>query len=593
MYTAIDLFAGAGGLSYGFEQTGEFKIILAAENNDSAVATYRTNHPDTVIQNDVRIINYVDVRREYGPIDLVIGGPPCQGFSNANRQKAIISANNGLVKEFIRAVRDLKPAMFVMENVSMLKSETHRFYCVPNEMKELKRLRIPIREDRITLSALSPELADSLDDLRKSLPDYQTYIWEEKSYQLINTLYKRLSSDSRFRITWEKSACKLKKNLTNDLRSFPSNKIGIAYRMLYDAITQTPREAEDLSCLKKNIRIAIQYQRLFRQYRDIVSNHIAIEEIEWGKEIAVKVKSYSVLDYIKYSLEREKFPYNISYKVLNAADYGAPQKRERFIIIGSRIGEKPMMPEPTFHEGNYRTVREAIEDLEALIPSTDPHADSFPAPVFDTTDNPLMESLRNAVRIENHFITATREIAQERFNALKEGGNFHTLPENLKSTYSDGKRTQSSIYLKLKYDEPSGTVLNVRKSMWVHPAISRAMSVREAARLQTFPDSYVFRGNKDAQYQQVGNAVPPVLANAIANVVIQYMNTHYKRPLRESIIIEMLADPESTSAEIADRLGASQGTVSKYIRSLTKMKVIDKVKHGNRRYVWRVRRKKI
>ena len=70
--------------------------------------------------------------------------------------------------------------------------------------------------------------------------------------------------------------------------------------------------------------------------------------------------------------------------------------------------------------------------------------------------------------------------------------------------------------MRLRYDEPSGTVVNVRKSMWIHPELDRAISIREAARLQTFPDSFIFEGTKDSQYQQVGNAVPPFLAKAIA-----------------------------------------------------------------------------
>ena len=251
-----------------------------------------------------------------------------------------------------------------------------------------------------------------------------------------------------------------------------------------------------------------------------------VEGFEYDKGIAVKVKSYSVFDYIKRSFECEMFPYNINYAVLNAADYGAPQIRERFVIIGSRIGEKPQMPQPTLKKCEYRTVRDAIEDLESVIPSTDPNAGSISLPQYDASAKPLIKRLRNTRLLENHFITATQKIAQERFDALEEGGNFHTLPESLKSTYSDGKRTQSTIYLKLKYDEPSGTVVNVRKSMWVHPKLNRALSLREAARLQTFPDNYVFKGTKDSQYQQVGNAVPPILAQAIAEQVSQYMDKH-------------------------------------------------------------------
>ena len=105
----------------------------------------------------------------------------------------------------------------------------------------------------------------------------------------------------------------------------------------------------------------------------------------------------------------------------------------------------------------------------------------------------------------------------DRFKALRQGDNFHTLDDQLKTnTYTDVSRTQNTIYMRLAYDQPSGTVVNVRKSMWVHPVIDRAVSVREAARLQTFPDSFEFVGTKDKQYQQVGNAVPPILAKNIA-----------------------------------------------------------------------------
>ena len=101
----------------------------------------------------------------------------------------------------------------------------------------------------------------------------------------------------------------------------------------------------------------------------------------------------------------------------------------------------------------------------------------------------------------------------ERFKALKQGQNFHALDDALKTnTYTDVSRTQNTIYLRLDYDQPSGTVVNVRKSMWVHPVLDRAISTR----LQTFPDSFVFYGTKDKQYQQVGNAVPPIMAKAIA-----------------------------------------------------------------------------
>jgi DNA (cytosine-5)-methyltransferase 1 len=150
-------------------------------------------------------------------------------------------------------------------------------------------------------------------------------------------------------------------------------------------------------------------------------------------------------------------------------------------------------------------------------------------PVFDTADDigipleyrddlsDLAKDLRNTKVLRNHIITKTTDVALERFKALSQGENFHSLDDSLKmNTYTDISRTQNTIYLRLDYSQPSGTVVNVRKSMWVHPVKDRAVSVREAARLQTFPDSFVFVGTKDKQYQQVGNAVPPIMAKAIA-----------------------------------------------------------------------------
>jgi DNA (cytosine-5)-methyltransferase 1 len=129
MYSVVDLFAGAGGLSLGFLQTNWFDIKVAFENNPDMQATYKKNHPGVEVLGDVCSANYQDIMNKYGDIDVVIGGPPCQGFSNANRQKNhAINMNNMLVKQYIRAIVELQPKAFVLENVSMLRSDTHRFF---------------------------------------------------------------------------------------------------------------------------------------------------------------------------------------------------------------------------------------------------------------------------------------------------------------------------------------------------------------------------------------------------------------------------------------------------------------------------------
>lgn len=95
MYKVVDLFAGAGGLSLGFMQTKKYDIKVAFENNPAMQKTYKKNHMGVDVQDDVCLADYNDIQKKYGKIDVVIGGPPCQGFSNANRQKNhAISQNN-------------------------------------------------------------------------------------------------------------------------------------------------------------------------------------------------------------------------------------------------------------------------------------------------------------------------------------------------------------------------------------------------------------------------------------------------------------------------------------------------------------------
>lgn len=110
--TFVDLFAGAGGLSCGFVQAG-FKVVFANDFEDVCVRTYRFNHPelpaDKVLKGDIRQI--VDHIGDYVscPVDLVVGGPPCQGFSSANQQRIIDDPRNELYKYFVKAVKSILP----------------------------------------------------------------------------------------------------------------------------------------------------------------------------------------------------------------------------------------------------------------------------------------------------------------------------------------------------------------------------------------------------------------------------------------------------------------------------------------------------
>ena len=200
----------------------------------------------------------------------------------------------------------------------------------------------------------------------------------------------------------------------------------------------------------------------------------------------------------------------------------------RFVAMGIKksISSKVALPKGSLDEDEYYTVRDAIEDIEDVEAITEVSADKGIL-LQPKVVSKLAEKLRDSTMLYNHIITKTTDVAMERFKALKQGQNFHALSDNLKTnTYTDASRTQNTIYLRLNYDEPSGTVVNVRKSMWIHPTLDRAISVREAARLQTFPDSFIFCGSKDKQYQQVGNAVPPIMAKAIAKKLAKLLGNN-------------------------------------------------------------------
>ena len=520
MYKVVDLFAGAGGLSLGFMQTQKYDIKVAFENSPYMQDTYRLNHPGVEVQGDVCAADYDAIKKKYGEIDVVIGGPPCQGFSNANRQKNhAISQNNMLVKQYIRAILELKPKAFVMENVSMLKSDVHRFYMEESDIETVKRCGIPVKSTPLHL--LDAEYVfDGALEIVKDQQKIQQYLWPEQHYFELNVIYKAAKNLDKMKSALEKHKKKLCAAAADYAKSSDNNHISRVSADAFQAVLNYYSGVLDASALKSKIEPAIMIQRMLSKAQEIYENHIVVDAYTVEDGIAAVIRSFAVYDYLEKVLQAPENDYVLDKGVLCAADYGAPQKRMRFVVIGIKrsISPKVALPKGRFDADEYRTVRDAISDLEDVAPVFDLEDDNDGIRIERKENlNELASALRNAEVLRNHIVTKTTDIAMERFRALKQGQNFHALDESLKmNTYTDAARTQNTIYLRLNYDEPSGTVVNVRKSMWIHPTLDRAISVREAARLQTFPDSFVFCGSKDKQYQQVGNAVPPIMAKSIA-----------------------------------------------------------------------------
>ena len=195
----------------------------------------------------------------------------------------------------------------------------------------------------------------------------------------------------------------------------------------------------------------------------------------------------------------ESLSYQTVFSILDAADFGAPQHRLRFLMIGCRDHPPPELPTPTYGLANglkpYVTVRDAIADLL-----------SSPGAHSQYTD-----------RVRRFFAL------------VPPGGNWRSLPTELqeealgRAYHSGGGKT--GFYRRLAWDEPAPTITgraNRKGSALCHPAQDRPLAVRECARLQGFPDDWEFCGSMNAQYQQVGNAVPLALGEAVGHQIIRH-----------------------------------------------------------------------
>ena len=541
MYKVVDLFAGAGGLSLGFMQTKKYDIKVAFENNPAMQKTYKKNHMGVDVRDDVCLADYDDIQKKYGKIDVVIGGPPCQGFSNANRQKNhAISQNNMLVKQYISAIRELSPKAFVMENVSMLRSDVHRFYLdeADNELFGQEKYEIHMQNTKLVLLDKA-YMFDCAKTIARSPSAITANIWPEDCYVSLNVVYKMSKNHQKLLKTLKKHKKKLLEyaDVYADEREksdIESNDIALRSYEAFSAIKQFFDEKLEADKLKDVIEPAIMIQRMLSKSKEIFDNHLVVDKCDYAEngDLVAYIKSYAVFDYLKALLGTDSNGYEINQDVLCAADFGAPQKRKRFIVIGIKksLTDTVQLPIGIFSEKDYRTVQDAIGDLQN-VPTVTDVAEDIGTPLKKADDiSELGKSLRDTDTLFNHIITKTRETAMERFKVIKQGENFHSLNDSLKTnTYTDANRTQNTIYLRLAYNQPSGTVVNVRKSMWIHPELNRAISIREAARLQTFPDSFIFCGSKDKQYQQVGNAVPPIMAKAIAEKLADQLEQIEKR----------------------------------------------------------------
>lgn len=213
--------------------------------------------------------------------------------------------------------------------------------------------------------------------------------------------------------------------------------------------------------------------------------------------------------------ELTKIGYKISYGILNASDFGVPQNRRRAIFIGTRIGKKIDLPKKKDIE--RVTVWDAISDLAYL----NSNEGSFESDYIIKSESGYQKEMRkNSKKVFNHQATNHSSLAINRLTRIPPEKGKEFLKEKISSTFGQTwgrlEKNNQSPTIVTRFDTPS----NGKNS---HPFLHRAITAREAARIQSFPDNFIFYGNKTSINKQIGNAVPPLLGKAIAEQILKHI----------------------------------------------------------------------
>ena len=241
----------------------------------------------------------------------------------------------------------------------------------------------------------------------------------------------------------------------------------------------------------------------------------------------LSMESGQVIKEIQNEFENAgKFGYEVRTKVLKASDFGVPQSRERVIIIGIRK-DLNLVPEfPSKKGANDVTVEEAISDLPKIKAGEGEE-------IMNYAGNPTNEyqkfMRKNAKNVFNHIAMRHTQRLIERFKAIMPGKNLLDVWETHGALQRGNPNEKSKVKfsqnnLRLIANKPAPTIAASFQSNFIHPFLDRNFTAREGARLQSFPDDFIFEGMRTkmswekglSQYQQIGNAVPPLMAYEIA-----------------------------------------------------------------------------
>ena len=209
--------------------------------------------------------------------------------------------------------------------------------------------------------------------------------------------------------------------------------------------------------------------------------------------------------------------YRTESSVLNAADFGVPQCRRRTFVVGTR--GPGVFTVPTRREGKLTTVRDAISDLLELENGASIDRLPYGARRQEASNYAVALRANDLETVTGNEVSRNSAIVVQRYGYIGMGQNWSAVPADLMANYTNRRLCHTGIYYRLCWDEQAKVIGNFRKNMLIHPSQGRGLSIREAARLQSFDDRHEFVGPLNDRQQQVGDAVPPLLAAAVGSAL--------------------------------------------------------------------------
>lgn len=212
--------------------------------------------------------------------------------------------------------------------------------------------------------------------------------------------------------------------------------------------------------------------------------------------------------------------YKMTPKLLYAPDYGIPQIRKRVFFVGLRDSENAFeFPEPFVDSKDYVTCEDAISDLPSLQTSDGEIVYGEEIQEYETEPKTEYQKMmrKKSKSVRNHIGSIPIEKTKKMISLVPEGKNYKALPEEYRGMYK-----YHEALTRYNSKKPSLTINTGHRSHF-HYKYNRIPTVRESARLQSFPDDFIFYGNKSQQYKQVGNAVPPMLGQVVAKKLLEYL----------------------------------------------------------------------